>query len=260
MSKNNNKTNEKTDKSRGQITQYLNKNTPQSMAGNKCLCSRLSPAKKEKLTKKANMSEINSNPITKKKKGKDEQNANNQNKGTSINELKSIISRLIEEIKSLRETVHSDIKGLQEVVKTQQQDIIRLEESISLSHQKVKDHLLEKIDQNSEDIQKILMENKQLHKENDALMIRLTKIETLQLENKVIISGQPEQPWEMYETTKQQVLDTIASTIGSATDNYARQEAAKIEIISCSRIGKYKMGKARPISVTFQCKEDNITY
>ena len=36
----------------------------------------------------------------------------------------------------------------------------------------------------------------------------------------------------------------------------ARQEACKITITNCKRVGKYKMGRSRPISVTFH-KKDN---
>ena len=98
-----------------------------------------------------------------------------------------------------------------------------------------------------------------MHKDNESLMDRISKIEMLQLENNVIISGQPEQPWETYESTKQRVVDTIASTMGSPTDSQIRQEASKIEIICCSRVDRYKMGKPRPISVTFQRKEDKYS-
>ena len=100
------------------------------------------------------------------------------------------------------------------------------------------------------------MENKQLHKENDHLIDRITKIEMTQLENNVIISGQPEQPWETYDLMKQHVIDTIASTMGSSSDNVTRQEASKIEISSCGRVGRYKVGKSRPITVTFHKNKD----
>ena len=60
----------------------------------------------------------------------------------------------------------------------------------------------------------------------------------------------PEVPWERYETTKERVFEAIASTIGSNGDEHAKSEARKIEISYCSRIGRYQLGCARPISVT----------
>ena len=62
----------------------------------------------------------------------------------------------------------------------------------------------------------------------------------------------------LYQSTKERVIDTIAATLGSSTVEIARQEASKIEI-SCSRDGRYQMGKPRPLSVTFQKKDDKQT-
>ena len=74
----------------------------------------------------------------------------------------------------------------------------------------------------------------------------------MQLENNVIISRQPEQPWESYESTKDCVIDTLAATFGPSTDPMVLQEARKVEIQCCSRVGHYKLNKPQPISVTFQ--------
>ena len=53
--------------------------------------------------------------------------------------------------------------------------------------------------------------------ECDGLRSRLSKIETSQLSNNVIVMGVPEQTWKPYECTKQRVYDTISSAI-AATD------------------------------------------
>ena len=208
----------------------------------KCLCSSLSPTEEKKSTKKANMSD-NKSISSESGTGKEPNISEELKDGTSIDELKDIISSLVEEVRMLKDTVHSDIKELKDVVKTQQKDISQLEESLALSHQNVKGCLTDRIDKNMTDIQQIIIENKQLCKENDQLIDRITKIEMTQLENNVIISGQPEQPWETYDLMKQHVIDTIVSTMGPSTDNVTRQEASKIEISSCSRVGRYKSGK-----------------
>ena len=66
----------------------------------------------------------------------------------------------------------------------------------------------------------------------------------------------PEQPWETYECTKERMIDAIASMMGSRDDTKVRSEARKVEIAFCSMIGTYKLGKPKPISVTFQKRDD----
>ena len=127
---------------------------------------------------------------------------------------------------------------------------------MSNSDVELRKHLLEKTEQNTQKINFVLEENKLLRRENIMLKERLSQIEQTQLENNAIISGQPEQPWEPYELTKERVLDTIASSLGIADLEIARKTANSTEIASCKRIGRYRMGKSRPISVTFQKKDD----
>ena len=116
--------------------------------------------------------------------------------------------------------------------------------------------LTSKIYVNTTNINQLLEENRKLEKENSDLQERLTKIEVTQLSNNIILSGMPEAPWERYETTKERVIEAIASTMGSKDDEAIKAEARKIEISCCSRIGVYKLGCPRPISVSFQKRED----
>ena len=58
------------------------------------------------------------------------------------------------------------------------------------------------IDNNALNIQTIMNENKMLKRENEKLKDRMNKLKKLQLENNVLISGQPEEAWEPYERTK----------------------------------------------------------
>ena len=51
-----------------------------------------------------------------------------------------------------------------------------------------------------------------------SLKDRLDRLETAQLSYNVIISGIPEQQWENYDLTKQQVFDTIAAFKGISND------------------------------------------
>ena len=166
--------------------------------------------------------------------------------------IKGIIGSLLEEMKQLRETIHKDITELQNTVSKQKSDISKL----TNSDNELKKCLIEKTEQNAQKINIVLEENKILRKENNMLKDRLTQIEQIQLENNIIINGQPEQPWEPYELTKERVLDTIALSLGITDQELAKKTAKSTEIVRCKRIGRYRMGKSRPISVTFQKQED----
>ena len=65
-----------------------------------------------------------------------------------------------------------------------------------------------------------------------------------------------EQSWEMYDTMKEGVIDTIVAAMGGEDKDAARHEARKIDITCCNRIGRYQLGWPRLISVTFQRKDD----
>ena len=103
--------------------------------------------------------------------------------------------------------------------------------------------LTSKIYVNTTNINQLLEENWQLKRENSELRERLSRIEVTQLGNNIILSGMPEVPWERYETTKERVVEAIASTMGSKDDDIIKAEARKIEISCCSRIGSYKLGR-----------------
>ena len=102
-------------------------------------------------------------------------------------------------------------------------------------------------------------EKKQLCKENIALKDRIVKIELNQLRNNFIIMGMQEQCWENYETTKERVYDTIAAAMGGDVST-ALETARKVQITCCNRVGRYQVNKPRPISVTFERREDKINF
>ena len=56
--------------------------------------------------------------------------------------------------------------------------------------------------------------------------------------------------------TKERVYDTIAAAIWGDNAISALEEARKIKITCCSRIGHYQLNKPQPVSVTFQRKDD----
>ena len=66
-----------------------------------------------------------------------------------------------------------------------------------------------------------------------------------------------EQRWENYETTKERVYDTIAATMGGDAST-ALETARKVQITCCNRVDRYQVNKPRPISITFEHREDKI--
>ena len=64
------------------------------------------------------------------------------------------------------------------------------------------------------------------------------------------------QQWERYEITHCRVIDIIAEAIKPIEGNNANARAETVLISNCKRIGTYRMNYNRPISITFQRKED----
>ena len=114
----------------------------------------------------------------------------------------------------------------------------------------------EKIDKSEAKIEEVLQENISLKKSNAALQERLSRIETSQLDNNVILTGIQEQQWEKFEITWQRVIDVIAEALCSTEGKNALLKAQQVSIAKCRCIGKYRMNFNRPISITFQCRDD----
>ena len=88
------------------------------------------------------------------------------------------------------------------------------------------------------------------------MLERIQRIESQQLSNNVIISRIAEAPLEGYEATKQQVHDTVAASMGDASDVTCQERAKEVKITCCSRVGRFRPNHGHPISVTFH-KKDN---
>ena len=163
--------------------------------------------------------------------------------------METTLAPILSEIKLLRESVHADYSKLHS-------DYARLEELITKKSINVETSLSNKITNNTQKISEIAAENMELKKENSQLKERLLCIETQQLKNNIIINGVAEVKWEPYEITKTRVYETLASALSKADLMASMEEARKIELIGCSRIGRYQMNRAWPISVTFAKYDD----
>ena len=157
--------------------------------------------------------------------------------------IRDAIAPIINEIQLLRESVHSDYNKLHA-------NYVELQESITSRSGEIAEKLNQKIEVNTGKISQVIHENKLLRKENASLKERISKIESNQVRNNIIISGIPEGKWETYDTTVARIYDTIATAFSSGDIDRALEEARQIEIVCCNRIGRYQMGKHRSISVT----------
>ena len=157
--------------------------------------------------------------------------------------MKSALTPILSELQQLRETMHSDYKKLHS-------DYTRLEDVITKRSTDVETTLASKIHENTDKILLIAAENVQLKKENTELRDWLSRIETQQLRNNIVINGMAETKWEPYEVTKTRVYEMIASALPIGDHKLAMDKALKVDLVCCSRISRYQMNRARPISVT----------
>ena len=81
-------------------------------------------------------------------------------------------------------------------------------------------------------------------------------METTQLCNNIVITGIQEQQWEKFERTKQWVVYVIAEAIQPIEGENALNRAQQVDIVTCNRVGCYRMNFNRPISISFLRRED----
>ena len=149
--------------------------------------------------------------------------------------------------------------AIQQQRKEVSEELHKIETSLIQHKEEITPQLKRDIQENKVHILCIVAENTCLKRENTVLKEQLSQIKQNQLKNNVIITGIPEQQWETYNTTKQRVRDTIASALKSSNDEERQVNtvaAQYTEITYCTCIGRYRPGKYRPISVTFQHQED----
>ena len=177
-----------------------------------------------------------------------------------MDNFKELLVPLLEKVDELKQSVDNKYSKLEDAITIQKSEVSneihKLEQMITLQREELKNSLLHQIKENNMKVQQMLNENVELRQENRNLKERLDKLESLQLTNNVIITGISEQQWESYALTKQRVYDTIMASKGTSNDQEHVNEARKIEITYCTRIGKYRPNNSRPISVTFWKRED----
>ena len=90
--------------------------------------------------------------------------------------------------------------------------------------------------------------------ENENLKIRMSKLENKLLESNLIMHGISEEAWEQEKSRTEKIYAAIANTIENDDPWEKLKIAREISIRSSKRLGKYKLGRKRPISICFETK------
>ena len=166
-------------------------------------------------------------------------------------------------ISQLIEPIMKQFKSLKDMMVSQKSEISdelnRFKKVITSQKNEIINEINIKVDTNSKSILKVLDENQELKRELKELKEHVSKIETAQLSNNIIVTGISEQPFETYEKTKQRIYDVFAEAIKNSNTTQktsAMNTAKNIDITYCSRVGKSRPGQNRPISVSLGHKED----
>ena len=168
---------------------YLEKNQKAIKRTSSTLC----PPDSNQQLKKQNTRTANTSTSQKSSEDVAADQGNTQDRSTvpSVTQdtIKDAIAPIISEIQLLRECVHSDYNKLHT-------DYVELKESITTKSNEVAEKLNLKIDANTEKISQMIDGNRLLRRENAPLKDRISKIESNQMRNNIIISGIPKSKWE----------------------------------------------------------------
>ena len=150
----------------------------------------------------------------------------------------------------LKDLIDSSLKEALETMSSKVNEVID-------DHPTIKQHG-EQI--NSLETENILLKSKvtKMEDESTSMKRRLVNMETRALANNLIIRGIPEDERERESTTRNKIYTELIPLI-TCEDNDLQlqlQEAKKLEIRSCKRLGRYVKDRARPISAEFVRKED----
>ena len=190
---------------------------------------------------------------------------------TTINPMMNSGSTMLEEIKnmeerlklSMRENREKEISDMEVKMKiiienTVKESFKTMSESINttIATNPVIQTNIGNITVLKEENSRLNREIQHLAAEQTKLKTQLTKLETRNLENMLIIRGIKEEPRENEDMCCEKIYRELANTI-SGSDPEERYTTAKtLTIRKCRRLGKFKRDRIRPISVEFVHKED----
>ena len=109
----------------------------------------------------------------------------------------------------------------------------KLHESIANQRKELTATVEKKMEASNEKMEQVLRENISLKKSNSVLQQHLSKIESTQLDNNVMLTSIQEQQWEKFNITKQRVIDVIAEALKSSEGDNALTRAQQVDIANC---------------------------
>ena len=115
----------------------------------------------------------------------------------------------------------------------------KLHESIANQKQEITTTVERKIEASNEKLEQVLKENISLKKSNSVLQEHLSRLQSTQLDNNVILTGIQEQQWEKFEIMRQRVIDVIAEALKPIECSNAMNRAEYVAIANCKRVGRY---------------------
>ena len=198
--------NKKSARGTPKITSFATKNTLANIPMKRAI-SAISPEPENPSTKRMNQNEEYNNPLESSimiTSVDSEMEGKNEDKMIRTvqpsNQITKITGPILEEFKSLKETIKTttsqmeqNYNKLENSITIQQKglatDISRLETAITNQKKEIVSEINEKVEVNAIDILKLVTENKHLRVECDGLKDRLSKVETSQLSNDVIVMG-----------------------------------------------------------------------
>ena len=134
--------------------------------------------------------------------------------------------------------------------------IIPLKEDIKtlLDEKKEEKNYKQIVEEVHDDHLSLMKRCRKMESENKELKSRLNKLENKMLGNNIIIHGVREETWELDENCKEKVYKAIAPTVNEKDRRKQHQIARSVPIQSTKRIGRYRTGFSRPISICFEKK------
>ena len=248
----------KVDKTTPKIKEFISKTTDNNPT--KRPSSQLSPNENDPGAKKANVETKSGDLTTSTTSGKSELQTIYE---ALLLELKTLCESMDQKYSKLEDSMDNKYDRLERVMTAHRQDVSneiqKLEQTLTLQSMDLLKKVQLQMEDKSEEINKLKEENRLLKKENNYLTERINKIESTQLSNNIIVTGISEQPWEKYEMTKQCIHEIIATALSNSNSKSIDEnipEANDMIISYCNRVGVFKLNQARPISVSFQKRED----
>ena len=136
---------------------------------------------------------------------------------------------------------------MKELLQPMKDDIQRLVEA-----QNINTTATEICEEVKQDQAKLKNRVEKVETENTELKNRLKCLENTMLQNNLIIHGIKEDEWELDETKKEKIHKVIASTVDAP--DYRKCIRIAKSIVKSARLGKFRTGICRPISVCFEKK------